>query len=222
MLSMMFMVGLLGAGHCIGMCGGIVTALGANASKPTLLVGYNIGRILSYSLAGALAGAFSLAAVGVGGNSLELLPIMRTLAALLLILMGLYIADWWRVLVGLERVGQVIWQRIQPMAIRLGKPDRLTKAIGVGMLWGWLPCGLVYSAMGQALASGSPAKGAALMAAFGLGTLPAMLAGSWFSHHLARWLQSRSLRRLMGLIIIGMGLWMLWQIHMPSPHAHHH
>ena len=178
MLSMMFMVGLLGAGHCIGMCGGIVTALGANASKPTLLVGYNIGRILSYSLAGALAGAFSLAAVGVGGNSLELLPIMRTLAALLLILMGLYIADWWRVLVGLERVGQVIWQRIQPMAIRLGKPDRLTKAIGVGMLWGWLPCGLVYSALGQALASGSPAKGAALMAAFGLGTLPAMLAGS--------------------------------------------
>jgi sulfite exporter TauE/SafE len=136
--------------------------------------------------------------------------------------MGLYIADWWRVLVGLERVGQVIWQRIQPMAIRLGKPDRLTKAIGVGMLWGWLPCGLVYSALGQALASGSPAKGAALMAAFGLGTLPAMLAGSWFPHHLALWLQSRSLRRLMGLIIIGMGLWMLWQIHMPSPHAHHH
>ena len=100
MLWIMFMVGLMGAGHCIGMCGGIVTALGANASKPSMLVGYNLGRILSYSLAGALAGAFSLAAVGAGGNSLALLPTMRTLAALLLILMGLYIADWWRVLVG--------------------------------------------------------------------------------------------------------------------------
>lgn len=220
MITMMFVAGLMGAGHCIGMCGGIVTALGAKSPSADTLLGYNIGRLLSYSLAGAIAGAFSL--IITDATDLPLAPILRSMAAVLLILMGLYIAGWWRVLVGLERAGNIIWQRIQPLAIRLGKPDHFTSAIGVGMLWGWLPCGLVYSALSQALASGSPARGAILMAAFGLGTLPAMLAGGWFSHHIANWLQSRSLRRVMGLIIIFLGLWMLWQLYLPSAHAHHH
>lgn len=219
-LNAMFIVGLMGAGHCIGMCGGIVAALGANRPSAKLLIGYNLGRIISYSIAGAIAGA--LVAGVAGEHYLSLIPTLRTVAGGLIILMGLYIAGWWPVLRHLESAGQILWRRIQPLAVRLGQPQGSVKAVAAGILWGWLPCGLVYSALGQSLASGSATAGALSMFAFGLGTLPAMLAGGWFSSRLATLLQSPALRQMMGLGLIALGVFMIWQIQQTSGHHQHH
>ena len=217
LLGSLFVVGLMGSGHCIGMCGGIVAALGSNRPSLQLLIGYNLGRLLSYSIAGAMAAAL---VIGVAGERYQqLIPILRTVAGTMIVLMGLYIAGWWRVLTRLEQAGQLIWRRIQPLLLRLGKPDSATKAVAAGMLWGWLPCGLVYSALSQALVSHSAVAGALSMLAFGLGTLPAMLAGGWFSARLARWLQSIALRRLMGICLVALGLFMIWQVQQVG---HHH
>ena len=219
LLGTLFMVGLFGSGHCIGMCGGIVAALGSNRPNLVLLLGYNFGRLLSYSVAGAIAAGL---VVGLAGDRYQaLIPLLRTLAAIIIVLMGLYIAGWWRVLTRLEQLGNIVWQRIQPLIWRLGKPDSSVKSVAAGMLWGWLPCGLVYSALSQALLSDSAIMGAVAMLAFGLGTLPAMLAAGWFSSQLARWLQSPALRRLMGLCLIAMGLLMIWQMQQPAGHQHH-
>ena len=220
LLNAMFIVGLMGAGHCIGMCGGIVAVLGANGPSGRLLIGYNLGRIISYCIAGGLAGA--LVATVAGERYLSLMPLLRTVAAALIILMGLYIAGWCSVLRHLESAGQIVWRRVQPLAVRLGQPQGASKAIVVGMLWGWLPCGLVYSALGQALVSGSATTGALSMLAFGLGTLPAMLAGGWFSSRLARLLQSPVLRQIMGLGLIAVGVFMIWQIQQMNGHHQHH
>ena len=217
LLGSLFVVGLMGSGHCIGMCGGIVTALGSNRPTLQLLIGYNLGRLLSSSIAGAMAAAL---VIGVAGERYQqLIPILRTVAGTMIVLMGFYIAGWWRVLTRLEQVGQLIWRRIQPLLLRLGKPDSATKAVAAGMLWGWLPCGLVYSALSQALVSHSPVTGALSMLAFGLGTLPAMLAGGWFSARLARWLQAIALRRLMGMCLVALGLFMIFQVQQVG---HHH
>jgi uncharacterized protein len=219
-LNAMFIIGLMGSGHCIGMCGGIVAALGANGPSVRLLIGYNLGRIISYCIAGGVAGAL---VAGVAGERYQaLMPILRTVAGALIILMGLYVAGWWSVLRYLESAGQIVWRRIQPLAVRLGQPQGTVKSVAVGILWGWLPCGLVYSALVQSLASGSATAGALSMFAFGLGTLPAMLAGGWFSSRLARLLQSPSLRQLMGLGLIAVGVFMIWQIQQVNGHHHHH
>ncbi|MDG1818336.1 MAG: sulfite exporter TauE/SafE family protein [Porticoccaceae bacterium] len=220
LLNAMFVVGLMGAGHCIGMCGGIVAALGANGPSNRLLLGYNLGRILSYSIAGALAGG--LVAGIAGERYLSLMPTLRIFAGALIILMGFYIAGWWSVLRHLESAGQVIWRRVQPLAAKLGQPRGPLKAVFAGMLWGWLPCGLVYSALGQSLASGSATAGALSMFAFGLGTLPAMLAGGLFSSRLARGLQSPALRQVMGLGLIALGIFMIWQMTGQGGGHHHH
>jgi sulfite exporter TauE/SafE len=219
LLSTLFIVGLMGSGHCIGMCGSIVAALGSNRPSLVLLLGYNLGRLLSYSIAGAIAAGL---VVGLAGERYQLLiPLLRTLAGIMIVLMGLYIAGWWRVLTRLEQLGQIVWRQIQPLVLRLGKPDSAVQSVAAGMLWGWLPCGLVYSALSQALLSDSAAMGALAMLAFGLGTLPAMLAAGWFSSQLARWLQSPALRKIMGLCLMAMGLWMIWQVQQSAGHQHH-
>jgi sulfite exporter TauE/SafE len=219
LLGTLFIVGLIGSGHCIGMCGGIVAALGSNRPSPVLLIGYNLGRLLSYSMAGAIAAGL---VVGLAGERYQaLIPLLRTLAGTMIVLMGLYIAGWWRLLTRLEQLGQIVWRQIQPLILWLGKPDSPVKSVAAGMLWGWLPCGLVYSALSQALLSNSPTMGALAMLAFGLGTLPAMLAAGWFSSQLSRWLQSPATRKLMGLCLIVMGLLMVWQMQLSTGHQHH-
>ena len=210
----MIVVGLLGAGHCVGMCGPIAVALSAGESRVGVLLGYNLGRIISYVIAGLLAGMVS----GFGAQYLSLALPLRIVAALLLILMGLYISDWWRILARLEIYGQKLWRKLQPLSARLGPADNGYKALLLGMLWGWLPCGLVYSALGTALASGSLYAGAQIMFMFGLGTLPAMLIGGGLSSKLATLLQRRKLRQLSGLLLIAMGCWMLYLI---SQHGQH-
>jgi len=93
----------------------------------------------------------------------------------MLVLLGLYLMDAWRGLAHLEAAGNIVWRRIRPLLKPLMPMDTAFKALVVGGLWGWVPCGMVYSALLTAMLQGSALDGAAAMAAFGLGTLPMLL-----------------------------------------------
>ena len=214
-LASAFLVGLLGGGHCAGMCGGIVGAVSLSlpGSRPRIgfLLAYNFGRIASYGAAGLLAGA-------IGASSFFLdhvLPVERVLYALasvMLILLGLYLAGIWRGVVVLETVGGKLWRQVQPWSKRFLPVRTLPQALALGSIWGWLPCGLVYSVVVAALATGSPWHGGALMLAFGLGTLPALLAMGMAAVRMRAVLQHVWVRRLSGLVVIGFGLLGLWRL----------
>lgn len=201
------LMGLAGAGHCLMMCGGLAGALnrpGDTAPSIAALVSYNAGRISSYALAGALVGLLSQAILsGIGPGLL----ILRFVAAFFLIALGCYFGGWWFGLQKLERLGRPLWQRLAPSAAKLRQGNGLLTRYLAGTLWGWLPCGLVYSALSWAALSGSPATGALYMLAFGLGTLPAMLAMGWFSGALQSILKAQGFRQAMGVLMIVYGLW---------------
>jgi sulfite exporter TauE/SafE len=209
-----FLVGLLGSVHCLGMCGGIVSALtlglddAARRSPLRLfphLLSYNAGRIVSYAAAGAIAGAFS-------AQVLDLLPpaqamfVARVISGGFMILLGLYLAGWWPALNVLERWGGVLWRRIEPLGRRMLPVRNPAQALGVGLVWGWLPCGMVYSALVWALASGSAAQGAMLMIAFGLGTVPMLFAIGATAERLNRFVRQPRVRQLAGAIVIAFGV----------------
>ncbi|ROQ19444.1 sulfite exporter TauE/SafE family protein [Marinimicrobium koreense] len=226
-----WMLGLFSSAHCLGMCGGIMGALSAaipaeaRGRRWRLLLSYNVGRIASYTLMGLLAGL-------VAGGITPLDPVLRLLAGLLLIAMGLYLAGWWRGLTWLERGGAVVWRRLQPLGKSLLPVRRAPQALLLGALWGWLPCGLVYTALAYALAQGNVWASGGTMLAFGLGTLPAVLAAGVMAQQLTRLLQRRGLRVFMALAIILFGLWTLWPAvggghgdaahNLDANHSHHH
>ncbi|RUO60322.1 sulfite exporter TauE/SafE family protein [Pseudidiomarina insulisalsae] len=201
------LMGLAGAGHCLMMCGGLAGALpGGQGQRPALLmlISYNLGRISSYMLAGALVGAISQAALG--GVTPALLA-LRFLAAFFLIALGCYLGGWWLGLQRLEQLGRPLWRHLAPLAARLRQHHSISARYIAGMVWGWLPCGLVYSALSWAALSASATSGAIYMLFFGLGTLPAMLAFGWFSGALQSILKGRGFRQAMGVLMIIYGLW---------------
>lgn len=210
----LFLVGLLGGGHCVGMCGGIVTALSfglpAGQARWPYLFSYNLGRIASYTFIGALLGALA----GGGLSLLQLHPLQMALylfANLMLIGMGLYLAGLSALVGKIETLGRPIWARLQPVLTRLLPIRSPAQALAVGALWGWMPCGLVYSASLSALASGHTTSGAMVMLAFGLGTLPNLLAMGAFASQLKTLLQKRPVRLLAGLAVIAIGVFRLAQ-----------
>lgn len=216
----LFTLGLVSSTHCIGMCGGIMGALTmaipaqAKAKRGLILIAYNLGRITSYALMGLLAGFFAEQIAALGG-----VTILRVLAGLLLIAMGLYLADWWRGLNKLETLGRYLWVYIQPLGKNLMPVDNISKALVLGALWGWLPCGLVYAALAMAMTQPAPLMAASAMLAFGLGTLPAVLAAGFAAQQLTRILQQRQVRIGLALIIIIFGLWTIWG---GLSHSHQH
>jgi sulfite exporter TauE/SafE len=214
-----FLVALLGGVHCVGMCGGIVGALGLGFSTRSrrrgtpwpFLFAYNAGRLLSYTMAGALAGGFgawaaNLASVRHGQQFLQLL------AGFFLLALGLYLADWWRGLARLERAGGLVWRRLEPFGRRWLPLRTPAQALGIGLIWGWLPCGLVYSALIWAIGAGSAREGALLMLSFGLGTLPALLVMGVFANALAGFARDRRVRRVAGALVIGFGCYQVAQV----------
>lgn len=213
-LSSAFLVALLGGVHCGGMCGGIVAALGVGMDpgpeRIRLLLAYNLGRILSYGLAGALAGAMGALAVElVAMHQTRLL--MQALAGSFLVLLGGYLGGWWPLLARVEGLGaRLVWSRLRPLGQKLMPARDPLGALLLGAVWGWLPCGLVYSVLIWALATAQPGQGAALMLSFGLGTLPALLAMGLLASQLRGLLQALWLRRLAGLLVAGFGLGHLW------------
>mgnify|MGYP005751168685 CR=1 FL=1 len=208
-----FVFGLLGGAHCIGMCGGIMSALTfavppsmrSPARLSGLLLGYNLGRIASYTLAGALVASLgtvvalsSTARVG-----------LQLFAALMLILMALYIANWWKGLLKVEALGRHLWRYLEPVGKRLMPVVKIPQAIGLGAVWGWLPCGLVYSMLAWSLATADPLRGALLMGAFGLGTLPALLVTGFAARQLSTLIRHPATRTLAAIAIIAFALWQL-------------
>lgn len=202
------LMGLAGAGHCLMMCGGLAGAANhAGDGKSTrllTLLSYNAGRLTSYMLAGALVGWLSQAVVGAMTPALI---VLRFLAAFFLIALGCYFGGWWLGLQKLERLGRPLWQHLAPTAARLRQGHGLFSRYLAGTVWGWLPCGLVYSALSWSALSASAAQGALYMLAFGIGTLPAMVAFGWFSGALQSVLKGQGFRQAMGVLMIFYGLW---------------
>ncbi len=210
-----FLIGLSGGAHCFGMCGGIVGALTLGLpptpthplrSRLPFLLTYNSGRLISYMVAGALAG-------GVGAWASHLVSvhhaqlILQLLAGLFMILLGLYLAGWQTVLGRLERAGGVLWRRIEPLGRRWLPVRAPAQALGIGLVWGWLPCGLVYSVLVWAIGAGGAPQGALLLLSFGLGTLPALLAMGTAAAALAEFVRRPAVRRVTGSLVILFGIY---------------
>lgn len=201
-------IGLLGGAHCIGMCGGVIGALtmavDARDSKRRLglIAAYNIGRVSSYVL---IAMLFYLMV-----DQLEnyfALSFMRNVAGLLLIAMGLYIANWWRGLVYLEKLGAHLWKWIQPLSKTLVPVKTRWHALLLGLIWGWLPCGLIYSALVYSATASTLAQAAFIMFGFALGTLPTVLLGSLMAERFITIIKKKNVRIIMALLIILFGVW---------------
>lgn len=214
-----FVLGLLGGGHCAGMCGGIVGALTFGLPEkirthfPSTLpyqLGYNLGRITSYVIAGAIMG-------GLGRLLAEVVPIypvqqvLLVVAGLFMLLLGLYLGGWWMGLARIERLGGRLWARIEPFARRLLPVHSPGQAWMLGLVWGWIPCGLVYSMLVLTVSAGGVLQGAGLMLAFGLGTLPNLFAMGMVAGSLAHWSKDLRVRRLAGVLVIAFGLYTLAQ-----------
>jgi len=223
-----FVIGILGSGHCLAMCGGITTMLTSAIKKPMkisqhgdipltskgstqlqesplpLVIFYHIGRISSYSFIGAIVGfTGALTVKNIG------LPIagLRLFAAVFLIFLGLYLGQWLMWLNRIEALGKHLWQHISPLAKYVIPVDGKRKAFGLGALWGWLPCGLVYSMLTWSMASGDIVTGAATMLFFGLGTLPALLALSLGLGSLKNLLAQPNFKKLMAAMLICYGIY---------------
>jgi sulfite exporter TauE/SafE len=214
-LLAVLIVGFLGGVHCLGMCGSIVgmftTQLPQHRARWPFHLAYSIGRIGSYAMAGALAGA-----VGQAGFLLrDQVPIQHLLFALssvMLIVLGLYLAGLWSAVLRIEQAGRGLWQCIQPYTKHLLPITSIPRALALGGLWGWLPCGLVYSVLVTALASGSASHGTLIMAAFGLGTLPNLLAIGLFWERLRHLVQAQKIRLAAGLVVAGFGVYGLFKV----------
>lgn len=209
-----FGIGLFSSAHCIGMCGGIVGALSFGLPPeirndrwrllPYILL-YNMGRILSYTLAGALV-------AGVGGELLHTISpryghlLLQGIAALIMIAMGLYITGWFPRLALIESVGRPLWRYLEPVGQRLLPVRSPLQAFLFGMVWGWLPCGMVYGALIYSLSAHDVLEGALFMALFGLGTLPAVATAGILTSRIAHLARIPTARRIAGITIIVLGL----------------
>lgn len=210
-LLSLFLVGWLGGVHCVGMCGGIVTAISLSTpnqprSPWSILLGYNSGRITSYVIAGGIAGFIGSSALLLN----DFFPVSRILygiANLTLLLLGFYLAGWSQAILKIEHLGAGLWRHLQAPLKSVLPIHRPKQAFLAGLLWGWLPCGLVYSVLITALASGNAERGALAMLAFGLGTLPNLLLMGWFARSLRQWRQQRIVRVAAGILVASYGAW---------------
>lgn len=205
------LVGFFSAGHCFGMCGGIVGAFSANLPlhhrmsprhRITYILAYNLGRIISYMTAGALIG-YSISYFAV--KSSIVLYSLQLFAGLMLIAIGLYLASWLNLIRKTEVIGKFLWPLISPFAQRFVPFKSPLSALPFGLIWGWLPCGLVYSVLTWSAASGSAINGALIMFGFGLGTLPAMISMGYFSQQLKILIKNFWIRIASALIIMTYG-----------------
>ena len=221
-----FLVGLLGSTHCLGMCGGIVSALTFGVrddlrrspwTMGPFLLAYNTGRISSYAIAGLIAGAIGAGAFGMMPSSTARWAV-KLVTGGFMIALGLYLAGWWPGLQVLEKWGGALWKRIEPLGRRLLPVNHPLKAFGFGLVWGWLPCGMVYAMLAWALAAGSAAQGGALMLAFGFGTLPMLLTIGAAAEWLKDFVRHPRVRQGAGLMVLLFGL---YTILAPGGHAGH-
>jgi sulfite exporter TauE/SafE len=209
-----FVIGLLSSLHCIGMCGSIIGTLTFSLSPElrnhktrfvTVVLSYNLGRILSYTLAGGLVGVLSILlhlpfAAGQAHRVLQLL------SALVMSSAGLYIAGWFPRFAYVEKLGSRLWKQIEPFGRRLIPVRSNTQAFLFGMVWGWLPCGLIYTALALAATTGELVESALTMLAFGLGTLPAVMGVGIMTTLLTRLSRAEHFKRVVGILFVAVAL----------------
>ena len=213
------LVGLFGGVHCVGMCGGIVGALSFGLPEnvrsrtwPLLpfLINYNVGRLISYTIAGALVG-------GIGALAADLTQIHQVrnyllmVAGLFMIAMGLYLGGWWFGISRIEKAGGFIWRYIEPAGRKLLPVKHPGQALLMGLIWGWLPCGLVYSALIWAISAGSALEGGLLLLSFGIGTLPNLMAMGFFAGKLTVLLRRPWVMHSAGIVVMAIGVLYLYQ-----------
>ena len=211
-LLTLFLLGFFGGGHCVGMCGGLSSAIALQLppglNRAGLIVLLNLGRISSYVFIGLLVGA--IGQIGISLDQTRWLQNGLYLSAnLLLLFLGLYLAGISSLATRIESIGRPVWKRLNPLLNRLLPIQSVPACFGVGMLWGWLPCGLVYSASLYALGSGNALEGGLYMLAFALGTLPNLLAMGLFAAQLKNFLQRKTVRLAAGLLVVAWALWRL-------------
>jgi sulfite exporter TauE/SafE len=213
-----FVVGLLGGVHCLGMCGGIVGALTLGLpesvrsdyrSMAPFLLAYNGGRISSYTIAGALMGGIGMLAANLAAVHRAQL-MLQLLAGCFMVALGLYLGGWWLGLRRIEQVGGLLWKHIEPLGRHFLPVSQPRQAFALGLLWGWLPCGLVYSVLIWSIAAGGFVRGGLLMLSFGLGTLPVLLAMGASASGLAAFVRKRSTRMVAGAFVAAYGAYMLF------------
>lgn len=233
LIASSLLLGLLGSSHCVLMCGGVVamtcSALpvgrrGHPVAQLPYVLAYNAGRVASYALAGAMAG-------GVGATAASLAAIgrmqlgLRLAAAVLVVGVGLYVAGFASPIRWLEHAGAPVWRRLAPVARMLVPVRTPLHALALGLLWGWMPCGLVYAALAAAVTSGSAVAGAMTMGAFGLGTFPMLLAMGSGAALVTRVARTRAVRAAAAVALVGFGLFQLgsvaraWSAPPGTPHA---
>jgi sulfite exporter TauE/SafE len=206
LLAAAFVTGLLGSAHCFGMCAGISGLFAVNASVASLRVqlplaiAYNGGRVLSYVFLGVVVAVLGQTIV----NAIPAIAApVRLAGGLLIVIVGLQVAFGWRFLAPLENAGARVWNRVAPAAKSLLPVTTIRKSLGLGLLWGWLPCGLVYSVLLLAATTANAVQGGLVMLAFGLGTMPAMIATGISASRLSQFMSRNRLGA--GLLIILLG-----------------
>jgi sulfite exporter TauE/SafE len=209
-----FVMGLFSSMHCIGMCGSIIGTLTLSLSpdirnsKKRLLpfvFNYNFGRITSYTIAGLLAGTIeALLTMHLGETHGH--RFLQILSALIMASAGLYIAGWFPRFAYIEKTGMFLWKKIEPYGRKLIPVKNLKQAYFFGMIWGWLPCGLVYSALALAATAGDVSKSGLTMLAFGLGTLPAVIGVGIMTQLLTRLSRIKRFKEAVGLLMIVLAL----------------
>jgi hypothetical protein len=205
-----FLLGIFSTAHCIAMCGSVIGALTLSLPREIreqprrmlpFVTNYNIGRILSYGMAGLVVGLLSAPLTQLNAH-----VFLQVLSAIVMIGMGLYLTGWWPAFARIEKFGIPIWHRLQPLGQRFLPVKSKSQAFFLGMVWGWLPCGLVYSALAVAATTGDPLAGSLTMLAFGLGTLPAVMSAGMFTGILSAFARSQFWRKTAGMVIILMAL----------------
>ena len=229
-MELAFFIGLLSSLHCFGMCGGVVGALTMSLHTETrqqastllpYILSYNIGRILSYSIAGLLAGLL-------GELLINAMPqtggiVLRLFFSLFIILLGFYIGGWFPKLALIEQLGRPIWRHLQPIGVKYLPVKKLQHAFLFGMIWGWLPCGLVYYALAMAFAQQGVVASGLFMFAFGMGTLLPMLLAGLLTSKLVSLQHSIKFKQLNALILIAIGVTGLWvALHEEVRHSLHY
>lgn len=221
LLTSAFLAGLLGGAHCAAMCGGIVGAVcrGGERGVPwARALAYNAGRVTSYAAAGAIVGGLGEAGLALRGGA----PLQQSLmfmAGVALLMLALYLLGCSPLVRSIEGAGAKLWRHLQPHTRHFLPADTMPRALGLGLLWGWLPCGMVYAVLLTAAATGGAVRGAAVMAAFGAGTLPNLIAVAVFAQRLQRLAQVRILRIASATVIGAFGLYGI--AHVVQPHAAH-
>lgn len=226
-LTSAFLLGLFSTLHCVGMCGGIIGALSlslpveirnSRSKLFTFVLTYNLGRIISYSLAGLIAGAIGTSALQSAGFD-QGHTILRIIGVLMMVAIGLYLTGWLPQLASVEKMGIPIWRRLEPIGRKLVPVVSLPKALAYGLIWGWLPCGLVYFVLIWALTAGDALHGALIMLAFGLGTLPTLITAGFMTSWITRFAHSTRARQVVGLLIVIMAIGSYF---IPMEHHHQH